>query len=120
MMTLQCPKQRTPSFLNFMASFGISIITAVGSIVESVDVEAKGEFKQLINSDGTSGGAKTYDTTFSFSAKGKGDTCPFTLAASTGVPSLVSGKGIWTNISLDSKNDDFRGWSASGTGYKNA
>jgi len=103
-----------------MASFGISIIGSSGVIVESADVETKAEFKQLINSDGTNGGAKTYDTTFSFSAKGKGDTCPFNIASSGGVPALVSGKGIWTNISLDSKNDDFRGWSASGTGYAHA
>jgi hypothetical protein len=32
----------------------------------------------------------------------------------------VFGKGFWTNVTLDSKNDDYRGWSATGTVYVNA
>jgi hypothetical protein len=103
-----------------MASFGITIVSASGVVVESADVEMKSEFKQLINSDGTNGGAKAYDTTYSFNAKGKGDTCPFTIGSGTGAPSDVEGKAIWTNVTLDTKNDDFHGWSASGTGYKHA
>jgi hypothetical protein len=103
-----------------MATFGISILGAGGSIVESVDLEAKAEFKQLINSVGEHEAAKTFDVSYSFSAKGKGDTCPFAAGSTTGAPDGVDGKAIWTNVSLDSKNDDFRGWSASGTGYKNA
>ena len=103
-----------------MATFGISILGAGGSIVESVDVEAKGEFKQLINSVGEHEAAKTFDVSYSFSAKGKGDTCPFTAGSTAGAPDGVDGKAIWTNVSLDSKNDDFRGWSASGTGYKHS
>jgi hypothetical protein len=103
-----------------MPTFGISILAAVGSIVESVDVEMKGEFKQLINSLGEHSQAQTYDTSYTVSAKGKGDTCPFDAAETiTGVTG-VTGKGIWTNVTLDSKNDDFRGWSATGTVYKNA
>jgi hypothetical protein len=103
-----------------MATFGISIVTASGSIVESVDVEMKGEFKQLINSIGQNSEAKTYDTSYAVSVKGKGDTCPFDAGdLVTGVTG-VSGKGFWTNTTLDSKNDDFRGWSATGTVYKNA
>ena len=103
-----------------MATFGISILAAGGSIVESVDVEAKGEFKQIINSVGEHAEAKTFDTSYSFSAKGKGDACPFAAGSTTGAPDGVDGKAIWTNVSLDSKNDDYRGWSASGTGYKHA
>lgn len=103
-----------------MATFGISIIAPSGVVVESADVEMKSEFKQLINSDGTNGGAKGYDTTYSFSAKGKGDTNPYSAGGTSGIPSDVTGKGIWTNVSLDTKNDDFHGWSASGTGYKHA
>jgi hypothetical protein len=103
-----------------MATFGISIVTASGSIVESVDVEMKGEFKQLINSVGENSEAKTYDTSYAVSVKGKGDTCPFDAGDVVAGVTGVSGKGFWTNTTLDSKNDDFRGWSATGTVYKNA
>ena len=103
-----------------MAVFGISIVTAGGSIVESVDVEMKGEYKQLIDSNGANSEAKTYDTSYSVSVKGKGDSCPFDVGEATSGISGVSGKGIWTNVTLDSKNDDFRGWSASATVYANA
>lgn len=103
-----------------MADFGISLINPAGTIVESVDIEMKGEFKQLINSNGTHSEAKTYDTSYSINAKGKGDTCPFDAADLIQNPVGVSGKGFWTNVTVDSKNDDFRGWSASGTIYKNA
>lgn len=103
-----------------MAVFGISLVTASGTIVESVDVEMKGEFKQLINSVGEHSEAKTYDTSYAISAKGKGDTCPFDPGEVVSGISGLTGKGIWTNVTLDSKNDDFRGWSATGTVYKNA
>jgi hypothetical protein len=103
-----------------MAVFGISIVTAAGSIVESVDVEMKGEFKQLIDSSGANSEAKTYDTSYSVSVKGKGDSCPFEVGETTSGITGVTGKGIWTNVTLDSKNDDFRGWSATATIYKNA
>lgn len=103
-----------------MATFGVTLVTAAGSIVESVDVEMKGEFKQLINSAGEFSEAKTYDTSYAVSVKGKGDTCPFGAGEITSGISGVTGKGIWTNVTLDSKNDDFRGWSATGTIYKNA
>lgn len=103
-----------------MATFGISIIEAAGSIVESVDLEMKGEFKQLINSLGQHSEAKTYDTSYSISVKGKGDTCPFDVADTVTGVTGVFGKGYWTNVTLDSKNDDYRGWSATGTVYVNA
>ena len=103
-----------------MATFGITIIAASGSIVESVDVESKGEFKQILTSLGLNSEAKVFDVSHSVSAKGKGDACPFSLGSTSGMPSGVSGKGIWTNITLDSKNDDYRGWSASATIYQSA
>jgi len=103
-----------------MATFGISIVSASGTIVESADVEMKGEFKQLIDSAGHHSEARTYDTTYAISVKGKGDTCPFDPGETVSGISNVSGKGYWTNVTLDSKNDDFRGWSATGTVYKNA
>lgn len=103
-----------------MANFGISLVTASGAIVESVDVEMKGEFKQLINSLGQHSEARTFDTTYSVSVKGKGDTCPFDPGEVVSGVSGLTGKGIWTNVSLDSKNDNFRGWSATATVYKNA
>jgi hypothetical protein len=103
-----------------MATFGITLATPSGSIVESLDVEMKGEFKQLINSVGQHSEAKTYDTSYTISVRGKGDTCPFNPGATVSGITGISGKGIWTNETLDSKNDDFRGWSATGTVYKNA
>lgn len=103
-----------------MATFGISVLAPSGTIVESLDVEMKGEFKQLINSIGQHSEARTFDTSYTVSIKGKGDTCPFDVADLTPAITGVSGKGIWTNVTLDSKNDDFRGWSASATVYKNA
>lgn len=103
-----------------MPTFGISVISAAGAIVESVDVEMKGEFKQLINSLGQHEQAQTYDTSYTISAKGKGDTCPFDPGETVTGVTGVTGKGIWTNVTLDSKNDDFRGWSATGTVYRNA
>lgn len=103
-----------------MATFGITLIAAGGSIVESVDIEMKAEFKQLINSAGQHSEARTFDSSYTVSVKGKGDSCPFTLGSTSGMPGVVNGKGIWTNVSLDSKNDDFRGWSATATVYTNA
>ena len=103
-----------------MPTFGISLISASGTIVESIDIEAKGEFKQLITSTGQHSEAKLYDTVFTVSVKGKGDTCPFDAGGNGGIPASASGKGFWTNVTLESKNDDFRGWSATATVYKNA
>ena len=103
-----------------MASFGISLISASGSVIESIDVEQKGEWKQLISSTGTHSEARLYDRTFTVSVKGKGDTCPFDAGSNSGIPSIASGKGFWTNVTAESKNDDFRGWSATATVYANA
>lgn len=114
------PKTHTRFSLNFMASFGITLVSASGSVVESVDIEQKGEFKQLISSTGTHSEARVYDTVYTITVKGKGDTCPFDAGSSSGIPAIATGKGFWTNVTLESKNDDFRGWSATATVYKNA
>lgn len=103
-----------------MATFGVTLVSPAGSIVESLDIEAKADFKQLNASDGTFSEARTYDHSFSVSVKGRGDTCPMTLGGSNNAPSEVTGKMIWTTTALDSKNDDFRGWSCSGTAYPHA
>lgn len=103
-----------------MATFGISLVSASGSIVESADIEMKAEFKQLIDSVGAFSEAKSYDRSYSISVKGKGDTCPFEAGGTVSGVTGLSGKGFWTNVTLDSKNDDFRGWSATGTVYANA
>jgi hypothetical protein len=103
-----------------MPTFGVTIIAASGTIVESIDVESKGEFKQIITSTGQHSEAKIIDVSHSVSVKGKGDTCPFAAGTSSGMPTGVTGKGIWTSASVESKNDDFRGWSASATIYQGA
>lgn len=96
------------------------MVTATGTIVESLDIEMKGEFKQILTSAGLYSEAKTYDRSYTVSVKGKGDTAPYDAGdAASGITS-VTGKGIWTNVTRDSKNDDFRGWSATATFYPNA
>lgn len=102
-----------------MASFGITLIAPSGVVVESADLEFKSEFKQLISSDGTHFAAQAFDSSYSFSASGKGDACPFEAGGSISV-AHASGKGIVTSASTDSKNDDYRGWSVSATIYPHA
>ena len=104
-----------------MATFGVTLIAPSGVVVESVDFESKADFKQLIGSDGTHYQALTYDHTVSFNASGKGDACPY--AAGDAVPSPGGGgggKSFITTATENSKNDDFRGWSASGIIYPHA
>jgi hypothetical protein len=103
-----------------MPTFGITMISASGSIVESLDIEMKAEFKQLITSTGEYSEAKSYDRSYSVSVKGKGDAAPYDAGNTASGITSVTGKGIWTNVTLDSKNDDFRGWSATATFYPNA
>jgi len=91
-----------------------------GSLIESVDIEQKGEFKQILTSAGAHSEAKLFDRVFTVTVKGKGDDCPYDAGTNTGIPSAASGKGFWTSSSEESKNDDFRGWSASATVYANA
>jgi hypothetical protein len=103
-----------------MASFGITIVSPSGGIVESADIEEKSEFKQLIDSTGHHSQAKAFDVTFTVNVRGRGDASPYAVGTSGSIPTLASGKGIWTSVKLSSKNDDFRSWEASATVYKYA
>ena len=100
-----------------MASFGITSLNITGVVCESMDFETKADFKQLIASDGTFFQAKSFDLSSSFSARGKGDTNPFTLGGGSGFPDMASGKCIITSIKRSTKNDDFYGWEATGVAY---
>ena len=103
-----------------MATFGVTIFSAPsGGSVESADLSMKAEYKQLINSDGSHGQAKSYNTQYDFSARGKGDTCPATAGGSIEV-SGASGKCIVTSAKQNSKNDDFQGWEVTATFYPHA
>jgi hypothetical protein len=103
-----------------MAVFGVTLLSASGTIIESLDIEMKAEFKQLIDSVGAFSEAKSYDRSYSISAKGKGDGSPFDAGDAFGTVTGITGKGFWTNSTLESKNDDYRGWSATATVYVNA
>jgi hypothetical protein len=100
-----------------MSDFGISKLT--GDLLESVDVELKAETKELITSAGAHSAARSVDQAYSFSVKGKG-TSSVTIGGSTGAPTGVSGKVIITSITNSQTNDDWQGFSYSGTGYVHA
>lgn len=102
-----------------MATFGVTLITGGGGIVESADLSHKAEFKRLIDSLGQQAQTKTFDSTFEFSAKGRG-TSPY----STGLGNLgfaaATGKAFITKVTESTKNDDFNAWEASGISYPHA
>jgi len=99
------------------STFGITKIT--GTLIESVDVEHKADLKQLITSDGHHSAARSVDDSYSFTVKGKG-TCPVSAGGSTGAPTGVTGKIIITNATNSESNEDWNGFSYSGTGYVHA
>jgi len=101
-----------------MATFGVSLISNGGGTVESVSIEHKSTFKQLISSTGTAGGTHIYDLQYDVSASGKGSN-PYQVGAST-APTGVSGIFQVTSSTNNSKNDDFIGWSMSGTAFQYA
>jgi hypothetical protein len=103
-----------------MATFGVTIATASGAIFESVDLEKKADFKQLIDSTGAHAQAITYDTSYSFSARGKGDSNPYGAGISSNLPTGASGKMIVTSSKESSKNDDYLAWEMSATIYPHA
>ena len=103
-----------------MPTFGVTLISAQGSLIESLDIEMKADFKQILTSAGAFSEAKSYDRSYTVSVKGKGDNCPYDAGSTVSGVSSVTGKGIWTTSSEDSRNDDFQGWSASATFYANA
>lgn len=102
-----------------MATFGVTLISGGGGIVESADLSHKAEFKRLIDSLGQQAQTKTFDSTFEFSAKGRG-TSPY----STGLGNLgfaaATGKAFITKVTESTKNDDFNVWEASGISYPHA
>lgn len=98
-----------------MATFGITKIA--GALIESVDVTLTTDVKQLINANGTHGGARIVDAQYAFSVKGKGDMPQVGLGGNTGDPEPVSGKVIITKISEIQSNEDFQGFSYEGVGY---
>lgn len=102
-----------------MATFGVTLISGGGGIVESADLSHKAEFKRLIDSLGQQAQTKTFDSTFEFSAKGRG-TSPY----STGLGNLgfaaATGKAFVTKVTESTKNDDFNAWEASGISYPHA
>ena len=102
-----------------MATFGITLLSAGGVVIESVDVENKADFKQLISSEGEHYGAITYDFNQPFSAKGKGNN-PFEVGIATNHPSLISGKVFITSAKTTTKNDDWEGWEMTGIAYPHA
>jgi len=99
-----------------MATFGITLISPSGVVTESVDVENKADFKQLVGSDGTHYGAITYDYTQPFSAKGKGNN-PYEVGVASNPPEIMSGKIFISSAKKTTKNDDWEGWEISGVGY---
>jgi len=101
-----------------MATFGVSLISNAGGTVESITIEHKSTFKQLLSSTGTAQGTHIYDEQFDITASGKGAN-PYGVGVETN-PSGVTGVFIVNNSTNNSKNDDFIGWSMSGTSYKYA
>jgi hypothetical protein len=99
-----------------MSTFGITLIANAGGTVESFEVEHKSEFEQLISTEGYAGGTHIYDGMFSFSASGKGEN-PYELGVVSTIP-MTSEKVIITSTTNNTKNDDFIGWSMSGTAYE--
>jgi hypothetical protein len=100
------------------STFGINSLT--GTLLESVDVEHKADLKELINKDGTHSASRSVDDSFSFTVKGKGTTSISVGANSSAAPSGVSGKIIVTNVTKTQTNDDWEGFTYSGTGYAHA
>jgi hypothetical protein len=100
-----------------MSSFGITKVS--GDLIESVDLEHKADTKQLLKSTGQHSAARNTDDSYTFTVKGKGDS-GVTLGGSTGAPTGVSGKVIITNVTVTEANEDWVGFSYSGTGYPHA
>jgi hypothetical protein len=100
-----------------MSDFGITKIP--GELIESVDLEHKADVKQLITSTGHHSAVRSVDQSFTFTVKGKGS-CPVSIGASDGAPAGTSGKIVITNVTSTQTNDDWEGFSYSGTAYPHA
>ena len=95
------------------------MISATGGTVESADVESKGDYKQIYDSDGTHYGVYVYDYAYNWSARGKGPN-PWDVGIASSVPEGVSGKGFITSAKDVSNNVDYVGWEITGIAYPHA
>lgn len=101
-----------------MSTFGITKVQ--GTLVESVDVEHKGDTKQLIDYQGAHSAARNVDDSFTFSVKGKGDLSVSVGIATTGLPTGVSGKAFVTKTTVSQTNEDWQSFSYEGVSYPHA
>jgi hypothetical protein len=100
-----------------MSTFGITTVT--GTLIESVDVEHKGDTKQLIDSTGGHAQARNVDDSYTFSVKGKGD-LPVSVGTTSTLPTNVSGKAFITKTTVTQTNEDWQGFSYDGVSYPHA
>jgi hypothetical protein len=100
-----------------MSTFGITTVS--GTLIESVDVEHKGDTKQLIDSTGGHAQARNVDDSYTFSVKGKGD-LPVSVGFTGSLPSNVSGKAFVTKTTTTQTNEDWQGFSYDGVAYPHA
>jgi hypothetical protein len=98
-----------------MSTFGITKVQ--GQLIESVDVEHKGDTKQLINYQGGHEAARNVDDSFTFSVKGKGDLSVSVGAISSGIPTGVSGAAFVTKTTVSQVNEDWQSFSYDGVAY---
>jgi len=101
------------------STFGITLVSAGSSIVESVDLDCKVDVKILKASDGTYSAAQAIAPEFSFSVRGKGSS-PVSVGGSSGAPSGVSGKVIITSVKVTQSNEDWEAFEYSGSAYVGA
>jgi hypothetical protein len=99
-----------------MATFGVTLVTASGVVVESVDTETKAEFKRQIASDGSQFQTHAFDKTNEFSIRGRGPN-PYEAGGAVSISGITGGKTIVTSAKHGTKNDDFETFEASGTNY---
>ena len=97
-----------------MSDFGVNTVS--GGLIESVDAEVKGDLKELITSIGEHSASQIVDVTYTFTVKGKG-TCPVSAGGNTGAPDGVEGQVIITNATDTQSNEDWEGFSYSGTAF---
>jgi len=99
-----------------MATFGVTLVTASGVVVESVDLETKSEFKRQIGSVGEQFQTHAFDKTSEFSIRGRGPN-PYDAGGTVSITGISGGKTIVTSAKHGTKNDDFETFEASGTNY---
>lgn len=101
------------------STFGITLVSAGSSIVESVDLESKVDVKILKDATGAYSAAQAISPEFSFSVRGKG-TAPVGVGGSSGAPTGATGKVIITSVKETQNNEDWESFEYSGSAYPNA